>query len=89
MNFQDIHNHLTEYGCTIDPYFDEEEGYWACNQINGEVCIIENLPEYLITTICHYCFELGIPAPHHLRKQMEEYRGFRKFTDHDAVERLN
>ena len=78
MTFQDLQYHLEGYGCTVDPFGD---AYWAANCISGDVCIIEDLPEYFEVTICHYCDELSVPAPPQYRAAMEAYRSIREHAE--------
>lgn len=75
LTLQDIQYHIEQYGCSLDPY--EEDSYWAANCINGNCCVIEALEDYSSVTLCHYFYELGIPAPDELHHEMEAYREMR------------
>ena len=84
MTFQELHDHVEGYGCTIDPY--DVDAYWVSNCINGESCLIERLHEYAVPTLCHYFMELGIPPPDHIRSDYESYRKFREGIPDDVPE---
>lgn len=75
MKFQQLVYHLEAYGCTVDPLI--EEGYLASNCINGHVCVVEKLRVYTVPTLCHYFYELGVPAPDFLRDEYDKYRDLR------------
>jgi len=72
MTFQDLFDYIEIHGCTIDPYI--EDSYWAYNSLNQQGCVIENLPVYGTVALCHYFFELGIPAPRNIRADCTTYR---------------
>jgi len=76
MNFQNLKNHIEEYGCTVDHLI--EESYVAMNCINSESCIIEDLSFYSEPTLCHYFHELAVPAPPYLVLAMDKYRSLRE-----------
>ncbi|MBS1505499.1 MAG: hypothetical protein JSS79_02525 [Bacteroidetes bacterium] len=78
MTFQELQYHIESLGCNIDPLGDEL--YMASNCINGQVCMIEQLDEYAIPTLCHYFYELGVSAPEHLRDHFDRYAEFREQT---------
>jgi len=75
MDFQELSYHLEQYGCHLDILIDE--GHLATNCISGHVCVIERLDHYTNPTLCHYCYELGIPAPASLAIEFERYRNLR------------
>jgi len=75
MNFQDLIYHIQDNGCHYDHI--EDNRYEARNCINAEYCEIEDLPLYSEVTLCHYFYELGIPAPPELYEALEKYRDLR------------
>lgn len=75
MNFQDLKYHLESYGCTLDHI--EDNLHFATNCINGNCCEIEDLPEYSSVTLCHYCYEVSIPALDGYEDHLERYREMR------------
>lgn len=75
MDFQDLKYHIEEFGCSVDPFY--EDAHFASNCINGHCCIIEDLPLYSIPTLCHYFYELGIPSTPELREEYNRYRDLR------------
>lgn len=78
MTFQELQYYLEGYGCTFDPY--GGDGYWVFNAISLDECVIEDLPEYSDSTLCHYFYELSVPAPQQLRDSLDKYRYFRENT---------
>ena len=76
MTFQELKDHIEEYGCTLDHF--EDDCYYATNCINFEMCLIEEQTAYSTATLCHYFYELKVPAPAHLREQMDSYRELRE-----------
>lgn len=79
MKFQDIVNHIEKNACTIDHF--EEDSHMATNCINFEHCLIEKLPSYTDFTLCHYFYELSIPAPVYLQEEFDKYKELRKMID--------
>jgi hypothetical protein len=77
MTFQELQYHLEDNACTIDHI--EDIRYTATNCISFRRCEIEDLPEYGVVSISHYCYELGIPAPDGLENDLISYRVLRKY----------
>lgn len=86
MTFQSLQYHLEDNACSLDPYL--EDSYMAMNLLSLDQCVIEKLPRYSIPTLCHYFYELSIPAPPPLAKHLEVYRKFRKKLDKLAVHEI-
>jgi hypothetical protein len=76
MDFQDLAGHLEHYGCTLDHI--EENRYSVRNCISGHICEVENLDEYSNVTLCHYFYELTVPATPGLTESLDKYRNFRE-----------
>jgi hypothetical protein len=84
MNFQSITQHLEHYGCTLDHL--EGKSYMATNCVNAHICLIEKLSKYSKITLCHYWYELGIPAPAALKSEFTAYQELREQVFNKAEE---
>lgn len=79
MTLHDIQYHIEGYGCNLDPLGDGDGSYFASNCISGDNCIIEDLPFYSNTTLCHYFYELSVPVPTDLREAYDAYCSIREY----------
>ena len=86
MTFTQLRRHIEPYGA-LDPLIDE--GYLATNCINAETCVIEELSEYDTQTLCHYFYELGIPAPKYMRTEFYKYCEWREQLDRDGQVKMS
>ena len=87
MSFQDLLYHLEHYGCSVDHI--EENRYTDSNCINAHICEIEDLDDYSDVTLCHYFFELSVPAPNSHKESLEKYKNFRNHIVKIPLEESN
>lgn len=76
MTFQELTYYFEDNMCVSDHLGDYLHEVTHC--ISFRKCEVEDLDEYGGTTIAHYCFELGIPAPQGFEDDLEAYRELRK-----------
>jgi hypothetical protein len=76
MTFTELREYLyDECGCDVEHL--EENLYLAKNCINGNFCLIQDLPFYFTATVCHYFYQLAIDVHPDFIEFANVYTNFR------------
>lgn len=77
MTFSQLRRYLeTECPVTIDPV--EEDLFLVMNIVSFQEAYLMVEGRYTDPALVHFFYEVGVPAPLHLREDMNRYRAFRR-----------
>jgi len=82
MTFDNFKKHLLECACSVEPFVDNI--YIVSNCINGEVCILEELPYYDISSLAAYIYHLNIDVPEEIEDFIHVYTNWREFVKREG-----
>lgn len=76
MTFNQLKRYLeNECPVTIDPV--EEDLYLVTNIVSFQEAYLNTDESFTDGALVHFFYEIGVPAPHYLREEMNKYRSFR------------
>ena len=77
MTFNQLRKYL-ENECPITIDLVEEDLYIVTNIVSFQEAYLHIESKYTDGAIIHLFYEIGVPAPHHLREETNKYRALRR-----------